>query len=512
MTATFDTHVDGHPSGHNPDILTCLANLSADEVFTPPKLANAMLDLLPQDLFRRSNTTFLDPVCKSGVFLREIARRLNDGLKDQMPDTQARIDHILSRQVFGLATSELTAAISKRSVYCSKKADGKFSIATKFTNSDGNIRLPRAKHSWTSGGRCESCGASRDQGKYDRGEFHEDYAYPFIHGIDPQELFKVKFDVIVGNPPYQLSDGGHGRSASPIYHQFVDQAKKLEPRYLVLVIPSRWFSGGKGLDEFRVSMLGDDRIRRLIDFENFGEAFPGVDVAGGVCYFLWDRDNRGPCEVTSVHNGERFKSIRRLDEFPVFIRSAKAISIVKKVQALCENGGRTLSEVVSPRKPFGLVTNYEPRSEGTPCWFLQRVGKSFALTSDISDEHRLLAKWKLLIPRAPIAGQTDFTKPVRFYYDDNIRIARPGECCTESYLVAGAFSTQQETLAFKSYLFTKVVRFLLLQTVLSQDVTRKNFAFVPDLGTYEGIYTDKLLINRWNITAEEWDFIDSKIG
>ena len=135
-------------NGHNPDILTCLANLSADEVFTPPKLASAMLDILPQELFRRPDTTFLDPVCKSGVFLREIARRLNEGLKDQMPDEQARINHILTKQVFGLATSELTSLLSRRSVYCSKKADGKFSIATAFTKPDGNIRLPKAQHTW----------------------------------------------------------------------------------------------------------------------------------------------------------------------------------------------------------------------------------------------------------------------------------------------------------------------------------------------------------------------------
>ena len=227
--------------GHNPDILTCLANLSADEVFTPPKLASAMLDLLPPELFRSPETTFLDPVCKSGVFLREIARRLNDGLAEQMPDDQKRIDHILTKQVFGLAITELTALISRRTVYCSKKADGKFSIATAFTKSDGNIRLPKSSHRWTTAGRCEFCGASKSE--YDRDESLEEYAYPFIHGIDPRKVFDMNFDVIVGNPPYQLGSKG-GTRDMPIYDKFVEQAKKLDPRYLSMIIPARWMAGG----------------------------------------------------------------------------------------------------------------------------------------------------------------------------------------------------------------------------------------------------------------------------
>jgi site-specific DNA-methyltransferase (adenine-specific) len=497
-------------TGHNPDILTCLANLSADEVFTPPKLASAMLDMLPPDVFRRPDTTFLDPVCKSGVFLREIARRLYDGLRDQMPDEQKRVDHILAKQVFGLATSELTAAISRRSVYCSKKADGKYSIATTFTTFEGNIRLPRTKHRWGDNRKCADCGASQDE--YDRGEAREAYAYPFIHGIDPRELFNVQFDVIIGNPPYQLSDGGHGRAASPIYHEFVRQAKKLEPRYLTMIIPSRWFSGGKGLEEFRSEMLNDDRIRSLVDYDNFREAFPGVDVAGGVSYFLWDRDNRGLCAVTNVQGDERVTTERRLNEFPTFVRSSRAVGIVKKVLAKHGRDAKYLNSVVSPSKPFGIRGFYEPTSDGIPCWFAQRIGRKFAAPEDVSDDSELLDKWKLLIPKSPIAGQTDFSRPVRFYYDENTRIAKPGECCTESYLVAGAFGSEAQVLSFKSYLYTKIARFLLLQTVISQDVTRKNFAFVPDLGKYEGTYTDEMLRQRWNITGDEWVYIDSKIG
>jgi site-specific DNA-methyltransferase (adenine-specific) len=496
-------------NGHNPDILTCLANLSADEVFTPPNLANAMLNILPQELFASPDTTFLDPVCKSGVFLREIARRLNEGLKYEIPDEQARIDHILTKQVFGLAITELTSLISRRSLYCSKTANSKYSIATKFENADGNIRIPKAKHVWD-GVKCNFCAANKEE--YDRDNSLEEYAYPFIHGIDPRKLFNMKFDVIIGNPPYQLSDGGHGRAASPIYHYFVEQAKKLEPRFLSMIIPSRWFSGGKGLDGFRQEMLSDRHIRRIVDFENFRDAFPGVDVAGGVCYFLWDRDNQGLCKVTNVVGDKSVDAVRQLDEFPTFIRSNRAVEIVKKI--LSHHGSKSsfLNSRVSPSKPFGIRGFYEPKSSGVPCWFVQRVGRKYALARDISDDHNLLDKWKLLIPKAPIAGQTDFTKPVRFYYDENTRIAEPGECCTETYLVAGAFDSRQEVESFRTYLYTKIARFLLLQTVISQDVTRKNFAFVPDLAPYKEDYTDNLLRERWGIDADDWEFIDSKIG
>ena len=492
----------------NPDVLSCLANLSSDEVFTPPELANQMLDLLPAELWSDERATFLDPACKSGVFLREIAKRLDKGLEAKIPDRQERINHIMKNQLFGIAITELTGLLSRRSLYCSKTASGKYSVCTVFEKEQGNIRYRRTEHTWEDG-RCTFCGAS--QANYDRGPELETHAYEFIHKKNPEEIFNMKFDVIIGNPPYQLSDAGYGRSAIPIYHHFVRQAKKLNPRYLVMIIPSRWFAGGKGLDEFRAEMLKDHRIRKLVDFENSADVFPGVDIAGGVCYFLWDRDRQGPCEVTKFYDGKPVVSTRKLDEFPIFIRHSRAIPIIRKVLAKNENGGRRLSDLISPMKPFGLRGHYTPREWGIPCWFKQRIGLKFADPQDVRDDRKLLNKWKLLIPRAPIAGQTDFSKPVAFYYNGNTRIAEPGQCCTESWLVACAFDTKEEVLSFKSYLFTKTVRFLLLQTVMSQDVTRENFYFVPDLGKYEGIYTDDMLKKRWGITEEEYAFIESRI-
>jgi site-specific DNA-methyltransferase (adenine-specific) len=279
-----------------------------------------------------------------------------------------------------------------------------------------------------------------------------------------------------------------------------------------MIIPARWFAGGKGLDDFRSEMLNDHRIRKIVDFENSSDVFPGVDIAGGICYFLWERDSSGPCEVTNFHNGERVVSVRQLDEFETFIRHSRSVPIIRKVLAKKENGDRRLSDVISSRKPFGLPTNYMPKDRGVPCWFIQKIGLKFASRSDVIDERKLLDKWKLLIPPAPIAGQTDFSKPIGFYYEGNTRIAKPGECCTESWLVACAFSTKAEVVSFKSYIFTKTVRFLLLQTVMSQHVTKQNFCFVPDLGKYKGEYTDEMLLKRWGLSKEEWEFIDSKIS
>jgi hypothetical protein len=501
---------------HNPDILTCLANLSADEVFTPPKLASAMLDILPQDLFRRPDTTFLDPVCKSGVFLREIARRLNEGLRDQMPDEQARIDHILTKQVFGLATTELTGKISRRSVYCSKKADGKYSIATAFTKPDGNIRLPKAEHTWNASGKCDSCGANQDE--YERDESLETYAYPFIHGIDPTEVFKVKFDVIVGNPPYQLSDGGFGRSASPIYHRFVMQAKKLEPRYLTMVIPSRWFAGGKGLDEFRESMLTDDRLRSIEDYLSASDVFPGIGLKGGVCYFVWDRDNPGPCRVTTYFkDNPPSTATRQLREegVDVFIRFNEGLSILKKVVAVESGQTKSLSlpenkrfeRLVSSRKPFGLETTFKGKvAKGTgDVLVYQNGGKGYIVRSELSTGARLIDKWKLFMGyAAPGTGNKD-TYPHRII--STPFVGEPGSISSETYLCIGPFGSKSQAESVLSYLSCRLTRLLILLHKPSQHVTRKVYSFVP-VQDFDQTWSDERLYKKYSLTKDEIGFIE----
>ncbi len=498
-------------AGHNPDILTCLANLSADEVFTPPKLAAAMLDLLPQDLFRRPDTTFLDPVCKSGVFLREIAKRLNDGLKDQMPDTQARIDHILTRQVFGLAITELTGHIARRSVYCSKKADGKLSIATAFTRADGNIRLPKAEHHWDKSGSCKQCGATKAE--LARGEAREAYAYPLIHGVDPTKEFNVRFDVIVGNPPYQINDGGHGRSASPVYHEFVQQAMKLEPRYLLMITPSRWFGGGKGLDQYRATMLADRRISHIVDFPKLYDGFPGVKIRGGVSYFLWARNYNGPCSIQTMWDSKPMGPpvSRMLDAYDVLVRRNDAIPILEKVRNFRVNGKPegTLDKRVSSRKPFGFPTNFHgaPSQRGLrdPIKLFGSQRVSWIKRSDVKVNREWIDGWKVLLTR--LQGTSS---AIETQFVSNPIIAGPNEVCSETYLVAGVFEQRRDAEHFAAYMRTRFVRFLVSLRKVTQDATKDVYAFVPDI-SMDQEWVDEDLYTRYGLSREEVDIIESVV-
>lgn len=496
---------------YNPDVLTCLANLSNDEVFTPPSVVNKMLDMLPSEIWSNKEAKFLDPMCKTGVFLREIAKRLMVGLEEQIPDIQERANHIFTKQLFGLAITELTALMSRRSVYCSKNANSKHSLCTLFEDEQGNIRYEKTKHSWQNG-RCKYCGASQDV--YDRKEELETYAYKFIHTDNPQNLFpNMKFDVIIGNPPYQLSDGGAQASAMPIYHKFIENAKKLNPRFLTMIIPARWYAGGKGLDEFRDNMLNDDRIRILHDFNNASECFPSVEIKGGICYFLWERDNRGLCEVNTHSEGKMLSSMLRplLEEnCDTFIRYNKAISILRKVQFKKE---KSFSEIVSSRKPFGLATNFNNFiKEPSAKFSLNSFVKLYAQKQEGYVEKKVIlqnTKWideyKVYITRAYGAGE-EFPHQIL----NKPFVGEPNSCCTETYLVIGPLFNNKHAENLISYIKTKFFRFLVLLKKNTQDAPKKVYQFVP-MQDFNEEWTDEKLYAKYELDETEIAFIESMI-
>ena len=491
---------------YNPDVLSCIANLSSDEVFTPPEVANAMLDLLPPEIFKDPDATFLDPACKSGVFLREIAKRLMGGLKDTIHDDEERRQHIFQKQLFGISITDITGLLSRRSLYCSKAADGKYSVAA-FDTPDGNIRFCETQHTWERG-KCRFCGASEEKYGDEVRKGLEKHAYEFIHTLKPEEIFNMKFDVIISNPPYQLSDGGAQASASPIYQLFVERAKSLMPRFLVMIIPARWYGGGKGLDEFRASMIEDKRMRVLHDFLNANECFGnGVEIKGGVCYFLWDRDNLGKCTVFTHNNGEIEKQKPRFmkeEGSDVFMRSDRGVSIYGKVMA---RGEESFEKLVSSQKPFGLRTFVHGKK--APCkdsiLLYERGGTGYIQRKMLEKNDSWVDENKVFISAAYNAGDNFphqiLGKPI---------FGGPGTCCTETYVVIGPFESESEAKNVMSYVRSKFFRFMVSLKKSSQHAPASVYSFVP-MQDFSKPWTDEELYDKYGLTRAERDFIESMI-
>jgi site-specific DNA-methyltransferase (adenine-specific) len=493
---------------NQPDILEVIANLSNDAVFTPPRVVNAVLDLLPAEVWTDPSLRWLDPGAKTGVFPREITKRLMVGLADAIPDEEARLEHILKEMVFAIATEEITGMMTRRSLYCSKDASSVHSVAD-FDGPDGNVWWKRVKHSWDGEGKCSECRGNREQ-LLQPGI--DNKAYGLIHADGRKMLEKemnMQFDVVVGNPPYQMDSGGHGSQALPIYQMFVDAAIALNPRYISFIVPSRWMAGGFGLSDFRGAMLSDKRLRKLVDFPDSGDVFPGVQIKGGVCYFLWDRDNPGTCSCSLIRGGAVVESKdRQLDEYDVFVRDAKALEILRKVRA---RTSATVVDLVSGVQPFGIPSNFtkfrdvKKNDDDLELFMMQankRVTKWIA-ADDVPRASHLIGSWKVLVPEAYGAGEATphqiLGQPV---------IAGEGSVCSHSYICIGPFFSRQEAQSFESYLRTRFFRFLVSLRKITQHAARGTYEWVP-LQSWDRTWTDEELYEKYGVTPDEQAYIES---
>lgn len=493
------------PVGHAPSILEVITDLSNDEVFTPPKVANAVLDLLPDHVWTDPSLRWLDVGAKTGVFLREIARRLMVGLTDEIADDQQRLDHILHNMVYGIAITELTSLMSRRTVYCSKHANSEHSVVAMPTD-EGNVWFARVEHSYKNG-RCTECSASEALMERDNRENH---AYAFIHAAGRKAFEKehgMNFDVIVGNPPYQLQSDG-GTRDMPIYNIFVDQARSLNPRYIAMIIPSRWMAGGLGLAEFRRSMLGDKHIRELVDYPNAAEVFPSVGINGGVCYFLWDHEHDGACNIATVRAGERIgPELRSLDEFDVLVRDARALDILRRVLAL---GEPSINTILARDKEFGWTSNFDgfhssKKPGDVPIHYIRSVKRAigFIPRSHVTKSAHLIDTWKLLVPAVGSGRERERTG-VDLVLGPPL-IASAPSVCTQSFLFFHV-ANEEEAQSLKSYYATRFFRFLVSLRKISQHATHSTYRWVP-IQTWDQPWTDAELYKKYGITADEQAFI-----
>ena len=500
-----------------PDILDVIAALSSDAVPTPPVLARALLDLLPEEVWSNPDYRWLDPATKSGSILREVARRLMDGLEGWEPDPQKRAEHILRNMIFGVGMTQVHGDMTRRSVYVSRDATSPVS-AVRFDRHEGNLPFIHAEHDYptskngNTADRCATCGAPA---RLERGTSRENYAHAFIHGAYPTEEMKdMQFDVIVGNPPYQIGDGR--TSESPLYHYFIDKAIALNPKYLAMIVPSRWFTGGKGLDDFRSRMIADRRLAKIVDNPKIFDCFPGVKIRGGVNYFLWDRDHNSDCEFSTRIDGEITSTATRdlRKGYGVIIRDNEASGIVQKVRKAAEED--SIAKLFSSQFPFGqsITTNFKGAKQmrfknSVPLVFGTHVG--YIRPDQLERNHKWVDMWKVLLPKAS-SGDTTQNEDgliVDVVLGEPIALA-PGSACTQTYLVAGVFSSQAETANYAHYLSSKFVRFLTLQRKVTQDIRPDIFRFVPMLDMKRR-WADADLYAHFGLTKKQADYIESVI-
>ncbi len=502
---------------HNPDVLTCLANLSSDEVFTPPKVANNILDMLPENIWKDDTVKFLDPVSKSGVFLREITKRLLVGLEPKISSFEKRLEHILNNQVYGIATSELTAQISRRTLYFSKKANNNLSII-RFKEESGNIKILDTSHDWDKNGKCKYCGVNKKV--YDKGDEIESYAYSFIHVDKHEDIFDLNFDVIVGNPPYQMGDGSGATTdaAMPIYNKFIDTAIKLNPSFLTMIVPSKWMVGGRGLEKFRNKMFEEHRIRKIVDFEDASECFPGIHLDGGVCYFLWDKNYKGDIDYTFRGSDGHLSSKKRKlknDLFEYVIRDNRTLSLLEKV-----SHGKRFSHIVSPTQPFGIRKYLFNDPERIPNSNLN-LKKAFKDSVKIYGVKGIKGGAKRVegyVSKKIITKNQDKVNQHKLFFTTSYStnaveppktiIGDPGEICTETFLMIGPFQNKEEQLNCLNYMNTKFFKSLLYFGKGTMQVTQSVFGLIP-LCDFSKSWNDEKLYKQFNLSKKEIGYIES---
>lgn len=489
-----------------PDILEVISDLSNDEVFTPPSVAKQMLDLLPPAVWNNSKLRWVDPFTKTGVFLREITKRLLVGLEKEMPDEHQRLDHILRNMVFGVAITELTSLMSRRSLYCSKWANSDKSVV-KLSTRQGNLLYQRVEHEFFRG-RCSECFAGEIQ--HGGGPETENYAYALLHQEGRRWMEKeigLNFDIVVGNPPYQMDSDGSNRTL-PLYNLFVNHAMALGPKHVLMIIPSRWMAGGLGLSEFRDQMLQDRRIRQLVDFPNAKEVFPGVEIKGGVSYFHWQADHFGTCLSTVVRGDEVVGPYERvLSEFDVFVRDQRALSILRKVLAK-ENP--SITKILSVDKEFGWTSNFRDFEktevpDSVPIYYNEKGNRlqGWISRKDVTKSAQMIDTWKVMVPKAGSDGGQklpDIVLGTPF-------IASSPSVCTQTYLFF-VLKSELEAKNVEKFVRTKFFRFLVSLRKISQDATRSTYTWVPMLD-FAKTWTDKELTSEFALEPHEIELINN---
>lgn len=526
------------------DILETINNVGNDEVFTPRKVVDMMLDSLPEEVWHNPNYRWLNPATKTGIFEREIAIRLDEGLEEEIPDTETRRKHILQNMIFSIGQTKFTANVARRTLYYCCQAnrpcdgimeDGHFvngyaiGNGTWFDDIEGNIKTPISEHLLNKG-KCIYCGISKRSTYLDFNQ-REMYSYDFIHhkpGTNLQnylseKFFKgdknVKFDIIVGNPPYQLRTDSKNEGvenskktktqAIPIYQLFAQQAFSLNPRYVTMIMPSKWYAGGmQTLDEFRKYMMSCRKIRYLTDFANAKDCFPTNSIAGGVNFFLWDKEYDGPCEFANISGDGKIIKSRALDEFPTLIRFNGAIPILRKIKSM---GEPTVDLITSPLSPFGFPTNYRGdtvQSEQNRVRLFSSGEPTYIPEKAVTKRIDLLNSYKIMISKMGAEHALEPDKDGRFrMITSSMKVLKPGDACTHSYFLVGQFNNMAEAESLLSYLRTKFARFLVLLAMTATNLSRNVFIYLPqqELNRH---YTDDFLYSKYELTSQEIALIE----